>query len=520
VLNVAARRGCATWAAIETLPVYVLSGLSMHFSHGWFEAYPPLHYYLLALAGSPVLLLHSLDLVELYSPGGAATLLLIYRVVSVLLALGTIVAVALTGLQAFGKRAALFAAAIAALVAPFVYYSKTANVDVPYVFWYSLSLLFYVRLLQHARLRDYLLFAMTATFAFCTKDQAYALYLTVPFVAVLELWREKAREGMSHPLLRAMVDHRLIAAALAAAITFVVVCNLLFNYAGFMTHARTITGAAAEYRTFEPTPDGRWRLFTTTLWLTRISMGWPLFVASAAGLVIGMATPRFRHLSTALAVALPAYYFGLINVVLYNYDRFMLPVCVVLALFGGLAIDWFIAREAKGGRWRQIAVASVFAYSIVYAASVDALMIADSRYTVERWMDAHIDRDAAVGALGPHENLPALDGFHIADFASTDELLRERPDYFVLNADYVRAAPPGSEWEHLVNGVQSGRLGYRLRYRFRRRTPLSFLPGAHPDLVGAREDTVVFTILRNINPTIEIFERPRRGPPAGARNGE
>jgi hypothetical protein len=29
----------------------------------------------------------------------------------------------------------------------------------------------------------------------------------------------------------------------------------------------------------------------------------------------------------------------------------------------------------------------------------------------------------------------------------------------------------------------------------------------HADLVGARQETVVFSVLRDINPTIDIFER-------------
>ena len=45
----------ATWVAIETLPVYVLDGLGRWFSHGWYDAYPPLHYYLLALVSAGAL---------------------------------------------------------------------------------------------------------------------------------------------------------------------------------------------------------------------------------------------------------------------------------------------------------------------------------------------------------------------------------------------------------------------------------------------------------------------------------
>ncbi len=54
------------------------------------------------------------------------------------------------GAQTFGSRAGMFAAAMFALVTPFVYYAKTANLDVPYLFWFAVSLVFYLRVLRAA----------------------------------------------------------------------------------------------------------------------------------------------------------------------------------------------------------------------------------------------------------------------------------------------------------------------------------------------------------------------------------
>jgi hypothetical protein len=509
------------WVAIETTPVFVLYGVSQRFSHGWFEAYPPLHYYLLAMAGSPFLLLQSLGLVSIYTSRGAAVLLGIYRLVSVAAGAGTVVATCLIGVRAFGRRAGLFAAAIVALMAPFLYYAKAANVDVPYLFWFALSLVFYLRLLQESRLRDYVLFAASATCAICTKDQAYALYLTMVPVIVYESWRTNRRAGVAHPFRMAILDRRLAAAAITAAVLFIAVCNLVFNWDGFLSHVRSITGAAAHYSVFDPTLAGRWQLLRLTVHLIVVSMGWPLFAAGVAGVVIGALAPRLRQATIWLAIVIPAYHLGLINVVLYNYDRFMMPVCLILAVFGGLAIDTFLAR-AGGGRWRAAAVAAAFAYSLLYASTVDVLMMADSRYTAERWINAHLGENDGLGVSGLHEYVPRLGGFNYADIGTVEELRRERPAYFVLNADYVRAAEPNTEWAGLISGLQHERLGYRLAFRYRRSSPWPWLPAGHPDLVGAREETLVFSVLRNINPTIEVFERTGlrlQGPPEGGNGG-
>ena len=39
----------AYWAVDEIRPAAVLRGLAHHFSGGWAEPYPPLHYYLLTI---------------------------------------------------------------------------------------------------------------------------------------------------------------------------------------------------------------------------------------------------------------------------------------------------------------------------------------------------------------------------------------------------------------------------------------------------------------------------------------
>ena len=51
----------------------------------------------------------------------------------------TLAATAAAGRHAFGRRQGLWAAGIMALTTPFLYYAKTANVDVPYLFWFALS---------------------------------------------------------------------------------------------------------------------------------------------------------------------------------------------------------------------------------------------------------------------------------------------------------------------------------------------------------------------------------------------
>lgn len=135
-------------------------------------------------------------------------------------------------------------------------------------------------------------------------------------------------------------------------------------------------------------------------------------------------------------------------------------------------------------------------------------------------MQTRVSGDDLVGVTGPPELLPRLDNFHPVDpvvIGTVAELERERPRSMVLNADYTRAVSPDGPWGQLLAGLQRGTLSYRLVRRFRRNSPWPWLPGAHPDLVGARQETVFLSTLRNISPMIEVF---RRDTPVGAIGGQ
>src|SRR5262249_50656244 len=134
------------------------------------------------------------------------------------------------------RWAGVGAAALVALTPTFVYYAKMGNLDVPYLFWFALSLLFFLRAWRRARVVDVVLFALAAALAVATKDQAFALYvLTVPALA----WRVR------RPPLLAL----LAGVGLAA---FAVLGGVVFNPGGWLDHVRLIAGpASADFRMFD-----------------------------------------------------------------------------------------------------------------------------------------------------------------------------------------------------------------------------------------------------------------------------
>ncbi len=488
----------ATWPPDELTPGTVLRAFATGFSNGWFDRWPPLHYYVLTVAMSPVMLLNALGRIDYESAGWPPALTIIERTVSLAAAAGTLVAVALVATRVFGRRAGLFAAAIFALAVPFPYYAKTANLDVPYLFWFAVSLVFYFRLLETAGIRDAVAFATFATLAVCTKDQAYALYPLMALAIAVGAWQARRFAP--------------IAAGVATAVLIFAIChNFLFNWSGFVEHVRYIVGPGSEnYQVFPPTMAGRLELLRLTGALIKNSWGWPLTIVCTSGVLYAVFVRRCLP-ALALLAPLVSYYAGFVNVILYNYDRFVMPMTLILAMFGGFAIDRFLS-STRAARWRIAAVGMMLAYTVLYAATIDALMLRDSRYVVARWASATLRSGEQVAVSGPHELEPTFTVPSI-DVATRADLERTNPAYYVLSADYARAVPRDTGWGQLIDALHSGQAGYVLVARVRCASPW-WLPDGHPELVGPRPvepGGYADSVLRDINPTLEIYARAAHG---------
>ena len=481
----------AGWASIELQPVLVLGAMSTHYANGWWDAYPPVHFYILGVSLSPVVVLDWLGLIDLHTTTWVVVMSVIVRLVSVVMAAGIIVATYLCGHIAFTRRAGLFAAAAFALGAPFLYFAKTANVDVPYMFWFSLALVFYLLVLRDDRLRDYAGLAMAAALSIGTKDQAYGLFLLPPIVILAE-------KG---------VTRRVLAAGAISIAAFLLLDGLVWNFAGFVNHVRFITGTGStDYRLFAPTLTGRLALLRLTTRLTELTWGWPIFLFSLAGIAVALVERATRRKAVWLLAPVVGYYLGFIDVILYVYDRFTLPLALVLALFAGLAID----RLLTIARPRALAIAgigTVFAYTFLYSATVDVLMVRDSRYAVRAWLDKQtIGPDDLVAANVLPTYLPRLDPYKYGNIVTIDDLHMGQPKFFILNVDYTRGENERTALGPVIIGLEKHEVGYTKVFRARTPSPWPWLPGAHPDLVGPRLEPNVVSSLRAINPTIEVFQ--------------
>lgn len=521
--------GWQTWAVDAIHPVDVERAVSRGFTDGWHQRYPPFHYYLLAglyaaddaLAGDE----------EQPRRDDLTRKILLGRGLSLAMTLGTLVLLGLVGRRLFGPVAGVLAVALAVGQPSLVYYAKTTNLEAPYLFWFVLSLFFFVRLLQEGRRFDALALGAAAALAVGTKDQAYAFYALAPIPILAAAWTRRGAAGETEqsqgepgrwwPRLMAsrLMESQLLWATLAGGAVLAAVYLVPGNWSGFWAHVELITGSASKpYRQFPPTLGGYASLALLVLRQIAFCAGWGGLLAGVGGALFAW---RQRHdpsrpsatVLVGLAVLCLSYELTFIAVVGYSFLRFQLPVALVLALFGGLLLSqllspcevgpragrWSGGLAERGGRWLGGAlVVGVVAFGLLRAVSINFQMLHDQRYQAERWVEARAEEvgasaDEAV-CIGRLRHCPRLGVVKWGKVLSApqDFLDGRRPRWIVLNVSDLRGEPERSFHRELG----AGRYSYRLVLQTRSEAPLDLLQTA-----GLR------TSFRFLNPRIDVFER-------------
>jgi len=472
------------WAPDEIQPAIILQGIDERFSGDWHQpAYPPFHYYVLAVSYLPVL---TLDIVDVDSVTGRTLFYYFGRLISLGMGVGILLTIYCLGVAIFDRRTALLATLIAAFTAPFVYYAKIANLEVPAAFWVLLSLYFFVQHIKTDSSRDLVLFAVTAAIAMCTKDQAYAFYILPVGLYLVQRYRRKDQT-------QAIFDRPRVLAAVTGTLVFLTIHNVIFNFWGFVHHFEEILWARSHYTSFEGSLS-QLGLFAQSLRHVEFALGWPVTLACVLGVGLVIRGRRTNPLPLWLLLSGISYYLFFIAPVRSTWLRYIVPLVLILSLFGGhfLASLW-----GRGVRWHRAGILVALGYSFLYAASVDVLLLNDSRYEVERWLSARVQPDDIVGFVGPEYYLPRLDDVPARRVRPTETALeRARPDYLVVNPEYAARFEPGTREGELFSSLATGRSGYGLALRYQSQPAPMLL-----DFDG------VLGNMAKVNPLIEVYER-------------
>jgi hypothetical protein len=442
-----------------------------------------------------------------HDPGRAlATLTLIARSVAVVMGVGIVLAAREIGRTLWSPRAGLWCALFAAVCQPMFYYSRTGNLDGPYMFWSALALCVFARILrgEWTAARGLWLGAFVAC-GVATKDQAANVFV-LPALALLAL---HARA------LRANPRPALVTLAAAAAV-YTVASGLLFDPERWLAHVRFVLGIgenAVEIPGHAKSLAGYQALALDTWQRFENGVGIPFALLAFASIARDIARDRRRAL---LALAALSVLLTFVLPTRYVLIRYLEPAMFVCSCFaGGLASDLL-----AGARTRALgAVLALVALAIPAWRGVELThaMLRDSRVETAAWLRANACAGDRIGYFGPFQKLPRM-GHDLAplvidggvgtrwDLSFSDAEARARepklaelaPEWILLIPDHTIAPPHlpyGSALPpQLRDALVAERLGYVNVKQFE--TPPLFV-----------EPPQLLQHVRVVNPRVELLAR-------------
>jgi hypothetical protein len=476
------------WGPDELGPDYIVYSLKMHFAGGWHDKYPPMQYVLDGIVCLPFYVAAKFGWIRLTSYESESIMLLLMRLLTVAMALGAVAAVYFTATELYGRRGAVAAVLAAAFGPVFVFYAKLANVDAPSLFWLAWALYFYVRAVRGAGASAIWGYALTAVTAIATKDQTGGFFV----LPSLHLAWLAGRRREWRPL---------IAAAVVSTGLLVCEMGIPFNVDGFRAHLQMITGEASQpFRLHGSTWERQTAVANLTLIGLAWSMGWVGLAAAAAGILVELRRRRFLWL---LSPAVSYYVFFLV-VAGYVYDRFVIGLGFVLAIFAGGLVEEVLRPGAPLIRWRAGACAAAAAFVVWWGVSIDLMMILDSRYSTARWVSTHRS-GGRVALVGFPPYLPYIPGGVRLMTGPNDQEGAHQPTYVIVNAELLRrgSLPPVERaWQRWLDGGQSG---YVVAARFKTLPRVSLLSYTDVFRNGVEDPD---TNLDKVGPEIVVYWRP------------
>jgi hypothetical protein len=503
--------GAHTWATDGIAPLEPLVAAKRMFvddwwNSGYYNKFPMGHFFVLMVAYAPYILylfatgdLRSPTDVYPYGlsdPETALTVLsLIAHTGSALMGVGIVILIFLTARTLFGQRGAIFSALIVAFSPPFIFYAHTSNVDIPHLFWCALGLFGFARLVNgQMEMQNYAVLGFAAGMAIGTKEQAYGLFILLPF-SVLALHLRHHLNGELRPgqFIRALSHPKILCGLGISVLTFALVTHLIFNWDGNMERLLYRTAGIhpdEERIIFQLRGTGtshflqRWQ--ETISFLAR-SMNPILFLASLLGLLY---FPYKERWAPPFVVTLFSYLFFVVMLLIAVRARFVMELVLVLALFGGRFLAGVWSWGMERGKAVSMFLSLIWIYSFVYGFNVDYLMMNDARYKAEAWIHTILTPGNTVETYSKPTYLPRLPKnlkVH-QDLFNEESLLRlqERsPDYLILSSAAYSQFKKDSLQEKLLTRLLRGEFGYRPIQTFRTEPLIGpkLIPGLSPEII-------------------------------------
>jgi hypothetical protein len=367
--------GSESWAPDAASPRGVgLFAIAETYLPGHHHIYPPLHYALLTVLTIPV---HLWTLARSGFDARAFAIAqqdvwpmtiieVVARAVSVVMALATIRNIArLAG-------GGLLAGACAALYAPFAYYAKLGNLDIPALCWATSCLC-------AMRARNSKWTIVYAVCAALTKDQAVGL-LVLP--GIVYFWQQRRQ---------AKLLGKYVLAAVAA---YALASGALTNPSGFAARIGELLGPASQSWANHPKSwQGRVDLVVAIVRELGDASSWPIVVLAAVGVYLGRKRPL-------LALAALSFFATFALGARRSEPRFVMPMGLLLLPYAASTLRAARAKltHTHPALYPAMATAALLP-SLWSVLSMNATLIVDARYSVETYL-AKLPADKTVAYIG------------------------------------------------------------------------------------------------------------------------
>ena len=423
-------------------------------------------------------------------------LTLIARGITVLMAVGCVLAAAALARAAGATRwVAAGVGCGVALLPVFAYYGRTANMDVPYVFWTLLAFKAAADIAVSGRhtTGPFVRVGVFAALAVCTKDQAYAFLIPLPPLLLAALYARTPRDlGRLGRLGRARSHRPLWLGFTASLVAFALGNNLITGFDGFREHVRKTLDQAGTYREYQDGTAGQLALLADAAGQLAWALG-PAAILAAVGLVRLGANRQYAVLWLLLA-PIVSHHVLVIAGIGYVYPRFMLVPAVLLVVAAGGA---FLPSPGGFRRTTLAALAVVsFGYLVFAAVDLTRAQLADARYDAAAYLAAHAVPGQKIESYSRFANLlpDVPPGVAVelvpADGLSVEKLRQRNRDFIIvtnLNELGVLSRPENAGY---VSDLTLGRLGYSVV--FSEETPAvlarRFAPGIAPRVIILARD--------------------------------
>jgi hypothetical protein len=301
-------------------------------------------------------------------------------------AMMSVLVVALTfimGTLLFDRRVGYLAALLLAVAMSFVTIAHFSTVDAPSNFWYWLSCVMALMIWKHGTWPWYAGAALVAGLTIGIKTDR--LLILFPLL-VSHFMR---REGLQIGKLLWFVILIPLGFVLANPALLMSPFEFLDGYTRdlFFNKARGVPGQTSYFTMLEHAQNG---------------LGWPLFVATLAGLAVALLQLLRRQNAAAiiwLLVTFTPYYiiFGSASEIAPWYLPLFFPGLMVCAGYAFVTL-----MDAAPKRYVvavKAAVAGVFVYSFLYSLSIALQFSNDSRYLAKEWIEQNVPEHAPLEML-------------------------------------------------------------------------------------------------------------------------